>query len=787
MEKHRPKIAVWSPLTPDVSSVSNYTTRLVEQLQHHADIDVYTNNHTDATHLTSANVRVFSYSSYRQPNNYQLHVYHMGNSQSYIEIYHQLLDHPGLLVLHDSSLLKFYEFLCSKTHNPKQALLKEINHAEGTEKRDQYQMSLRRRLASDPSDASEYPMVRSVIEASFAVMVHSPEWHHRLQDKYPNVPIFTHQQSITQPDAENAVEWGNIGHQYINIINLIIEQQMDYKLQSGVNLITNLRLHTGLNQAARAMAKSLKMKQIPLSYQEVDFGLLAEGQVPAPIPSLSNTDVGFINLIHINPPQLPEKIIETYGKEIFQNKYNIGYWFYELPDIPSEWLVGFDYIDELWVATDYVKTNFAAIADVPVHVIPTPVEISTDASNFISRAELGFPQDIFIFLFSFALVSSIARKYPLGLIEAFGQAFPDPTNSPLLVLKTHFTEHFPETYNALLKAAEGLNIQFVDKNLSTLEMHSLLNACDCYVSLHRAEGIGLGLAESMLLGKPVIGTNWSGNVDFMTEENSYLVNADIVPISIEHFKHQEVHATLYPPGSYWAQPDLDHAAKLMRHVYENQDEAYTKGAKAAKDIRLKYSNKTVGEIAYKRLQQIEYMAANRTNKYKATRIKSSPKGISYKASLSNTLQAAFNDWNQVRVSQDTFTDGHWLLRRFKAIGAVYRLLSRLGKLGHVWAVLSVFLQNTVHAINSHQIYINQHENDIATLQSRLKDLEEMLKQQLVDMKREIDITNQHNIELSAMLSRLGRHPDSEYDKLDISSTTESSVSHEKTDPNSKLN
>jgi glycosyltransferase involved in cell wall biosynthesis len=127
-------------------------------------------------------------------------------------------------------------------------------------------------------------------------------------------------------------------------------------------------------------------------------------------------------------------------------------------------------------------------------------------------------------------------------------------------------------------------------------MNALFASADCYVSLHRAEGVGLGMAEAMFLGKPVIGTNYSGNLDFMNAENSLLVDYCMTELS-------EGVAT-YERGSRWAEPSIEHAAELMRFVYEHQDEAKAIGSRASDSVRATLSPELTAKQILQRLHQI---------------------------------------------------------------------------------------------------------------------------------------------------------------------------------------
>ena len=121
-----------------------------------------------------------------------------------------------------------------------------------------------------------------------------------------------------------------------------------------------------------------------------------------------------------------------------------------------------------------------------------------------------------------------------------------------------------------------------------------MRAADCYVSLHRAEGFGYTLAEAMWLAKPVIATGYSGTLDYMTAENSYLVDYTLVPIGPGHEP--------YPADGEWAEPDVEDAARHMRHVFDHPDEAALRGERAACDIRASHAPEVAGRVMAQRLE-----------------------------------------------------------------------------------------------------------------------------------------------------------------------------------------
>ena len=203
--------------------------------------------------------------------------------------------------------------------------------------------------------------------------------------------------------------------------------------------------------------------------------------------------------------------MDALGEQI-GGRYTIASWAWETDLIPERWDVAFELVDELWVYSTYIAENLARAADVPIVVMPLPVEAPDPAG---ATVPFDVPEG-FVFLFVFDFFSTLERKNPLGVVEAFTRAFA-PGEGPTLVLKTINADYRVQERERLRHAiGERTDILLVDRVLEPDELAALFARADCYVSLHRSEGFGLTLAESMALGKPVIATGFSGNTDFMT-------------------------------------------------------------------------------------------------------------------------------------------------------------------------------------------------------------------------------------------------------------------------------
>jgi glycosyltransferase involved in cell wall biosynthesis len=282
------------------------------------------------------------------------------------------------------------------------------------------------------------------------------------------------------------------------------------------------------------------------------------------------------------------------GPDLFAGRHTAGYWFWEVEQFPVSMHPAFDVVDEVWAATDFVANAVRAAGQRPVFTIPLPVPVPRFPPS-ITRARLGLP-DGFMFLFMFDLLSVMERKNPLGLIRAFTQAFA-PDEGPVLVLKTINGDRcLPDLELLRAAARDRSDIVVVDAYYTPEEKDALIGLSDCYVSLHRSEGLGLTMAEAMAVGKPVIATGYSGNLHFMKPETSYLVDYALsrVPSGCDP----------YPVGAPWASPDLDQAAGFMREVYERPDASALRGGRGQSDILQHQTVATSSAAVAARVQQI---------------------------------------------------------------------------------------------------------------------------------------------------------------------------------------
>jgi GT2 family glycosyltransferase/glycosyltransferase involved in cell wall biosynthesis len=356
----------------------------------------------------------------------------------------------------------------------------------------------------------------------------------------------------------------------------------------GVNLLGFLSTQSGLGTAARGCLQALESCNVPIYVVDVppwSGGLDLRRPVQLPYR---------ISLIQQNADMM-ERFVRAYGYECLVGSYNIGYWFWELPSLRSDWFSAFSYVDEVWAPSEFCRQSFQCLTSRCVLILP-PVVDGLDRRLVHGRKHFGIPDDVFVFASIFDVSSQIERKNPFCLIKAFRQEFGD-SKDVLLCLKFSQPQYDHTMVNRLEESIAGaLNIRTFRQTLSDEEINSFQNVIDCLVSPHRSEGFGLNLAEAMYLGKPVIATRYSSNLDFMNDENSYLIDYKLTPIN--------QNAGPYFKGSVWADPSVEDLACVLRRVFERRDEREQKGRAAARSIRERFNARRVGEIMRRRFIEL---------------------------------------------------------------------------------------------------------------------------------------------------------------------------------------
>jgi glycosyltransferase involved in cell wall biosynthesis len=339
---------------------------------------------------------------------------------------------------------------------------------------------------------------------------------------------------------------------------------------SGVAVGGELSRATGIGEGARLMSHALTL--LGVANWQVDVGSLLPAETndlavaagPPPPP-------GVPIVLHVNSPMLPLALLRA-PPNLIRGRRVVGYWAWELPNVPPDWRIGARFVHEIWVPSAFTAAAIEPLLPGRVRVVPPPLAIAPPVPSQLGREAFGLPGHAVIVLVSFNLASSLERKNPLAAIAAFRAAFGDRTDR-MLVLKIGNPMHFPDDFARILAAADAPNIRVETRVLPQADSYALIAAADIVLSLHRSEGLGLVPAEAMFLGKPVVATGWSGNLEFMDATSAALVDYRLIPA---HDQRQVYEV----PGAVWADPDTADAAAHLRRLADDPAGRAALGARA---------------------------------------------------------------------------------------------------------------------------------------------------------------------------------------------------------------
>jgi len=374
----------------------------------------------------------------------------------------------------------------------------------------------------------------------------------------------------------------------------------------GVNVIADWQATTGLAESARRSVAALIDAGVRVAAHEYEIpGVARDGQrIPVWLHDLPKGRPHNIDICYVNVNELHGMTDDELRPRGLGN-YVIGYWFWELPSLASAFIDQVARVDEIWIGSRFSREALIGHTDKPIHVMPCVV--NTPPSAGATRRDFDLSEGACIFLFHFDARSTFARKNPWAVIRAFRRAFtPKQRSGPVrLVLKTINLSRTPAAASErLAHEMQEAGGTLLDMELSGKDMASLITCSDVYVSLHRSEGFGLGIAEAMLAGRPAIATAYSGNMDFMNQQNSCLVGYRLCPVGHAETYNNPGMEFVYEPGQLWAEPNIDQAARWMRLLYENPEQRKRIGSAGSATISTHYSPAAAGAAAVARLAQI---------------------------------------------------------------------------------------------------------------------------------------------------------------------------------------
>ncbi len=334
----------------------------------------------------------------------------------------------------------------------------------------------------------------------------------------------------------------------------------------GVNLSGFINANFGIARACQLIKDGLEKNAINHHVN----GLPAHGKEPVYRYKTSDSYPYSRNIIVMNP----DSSLTLLPKDYLQDRYNIGVWYWEIPEMPLLWKRNAELFSEVWATTDFLKDVFQRNlrAGTRVGRINLPVEPPLKVDINLAKASFGIGPNEFLCLFVFDFHSDVHRKNPFAVIETFRKAFPEDGSARLIIKSINAKDHDVATMEDVIGG--DVRIRHIREQFDPERQNLLMNASDVYISLHRSEGLGLTLMESILLEKPTLCTGYSGNVDFCLPEWSELVDFEMVDVCEDSFYRK-----MYDGENrlLWAEPDTEDAAVKLRRIHGNL-EAYRERA-----------------------------------------------------------------------------------------------------------------------------------------------------------------------------------------------------------------
>ncbi|MGF6871716.1 glycosyltransferase involved in cell wall biosynthesis [Paraburkholderia sp. MM5477-R1] len=370
-----------------------------------------------------------------------------------------------------------------------------------------------------------------------------------------------------------------------------VEHEYDY----GVNVVGFPQGVLGLGEDARMAARVLQMNSTPVTL--INAPMAGPAKLDSSVDHLLSDELKYrISLFCLPAPEMVRLALEGGRKLIDAPTHKIGAWPWELPHWPGAFGKVHQMVDEIWAQSKFVQSVYSRLGDTPVYRMPMAVDVPAPLDP--ERARFGLPSNEFLFYLMFDGNSWLSRKNPLAGVQAFKQAFGDSSPGVGLVIKAMNVRDDDSVWRAVCDMASGdSRIHIVSERLSRQDSIDFMACCDAYISLHRSEGFGRVIAEAMVLGQPVVVTNFSGNVDFCEPGTAFLVDGDLVPLRPGDY--------LFPEGQYWCDPDVSLAAEQLQRVIDDTP-LRERIAQAGRDrIVRDYSVEAVARAYAQRLAEIK--------------------------------------------------------------------------------------------------------------------------------------------------------------------------------------
>ncbi len=362
-------------------------------------------------------------------------------------------------------------------------------------------------------------------------------------------------------------------------------------LRSGAELPNGLNLHgyflseIGLGESARLVYKALSTQELNIAacnhdlkgrQNETNFIKITSETAPYNFSLIINGLTGFKGL----------------RRQICKQKYNIAYPFWELEHVPKKYLEYLERYDSIWAPSSFIYNTLKKYNFSSVELVKHPIDVKSRAPEFFT------PSGPLKILFYFDFDSFPARKNPEAAIYAFKQAFPN-REDVTLTIKTRGNRDLGRRHWLAQQTTDDRRISVIDRLLDRHEVEDLMAGHDVFLSLHRSEGLGLGCAEALAAGKAVIATDYGGSTEFINSKTGFPVKWSRIKVNPKDYVLAE--------NATWADPSIDHAAQLLRSIYDDPMDARERVKNGFQQLVENHSFSVVGRDMVNRLYKKRLM------------------------------------------------------------------------------------------------------------------------------------------------------------------------------------
>lgn len=353
-----------------------------------------------------------------------------------------------------------------------------------------------------------------------------------------------------------------------------------------IEMVGHFSGQLGVGEVARRLATLLRLNGHFL--HQCDFRLDRSASIEYQLDKIPFSELDPACLVTcVNPDLTALAFLGQHPRSLFKKGIShVGFWSWELENFPQIFKPAVSLVDEIWTVSEFAARSISlAFPLVKVSSIKLPVPFPKNSSKEGSSTDLK-NDNKFRVLISLDAQSGVERKNPLDAAKAYLQAFRPDDGAELVIKVSNSKAHEPALIEMANLVEKRTDVKIMNKNIPKSQYETLIRSSGVFLSLHRAEGFGLNLIDAMSRGSVVVGTGYSGNMDYMNDMNSIPISYELT--SISEYANIKIE-------SQWATPNVLEASEQMRDLYLNAERRKYISENAKHYVESNYSEKAAAE------------------------------------------------------------------------------------------------------------------------------------------------------------------------------------------------